>query len=78
MLDPSKTKSVTKDGKTKEDKQSQRPLLPKSAILRMLSEIIKSYSNCTHLITQYMYHGGQSELVQEVRGHSNRALDGVQ
>ena len=67
ILDTTKTKFALKDGNTKEEKQSQRPLLPKSAILRMLSEIIKSYSNCTLLITQYMYHAGQSELVQEVR-----------
>ncbi|XP_053377275.1 E3 ubiquitin-protein ligase HUWE1-like isoform X3 [Mercenaria mercenaria] len=55
----------TKDGSSAEEKQAQRPLLTKSSILRMLSEIIKSYCNCTQHITQHMYHSGQTELVQE-------------
>jgi hypothetical protein len=40
--------------------------MPKSAVLRLLSEMIKSYSSCTRLITNYSYHGGQSDLVVEV------------
>lgn len=40
--------------------------MPKSAVLRLLSEMIKSYSSCTRLITNYTYHSGQSELVVEV------------
>lgn len=60
--------SKTKDGSAAEDKQAQRPLLTKSSILRMLSEMIKSYCSCTQLITQHLYHAGQSELVQEVSG----------
>lgn len=41
--------------------------MPKSAVLRLLSEMIKSYSSCTRLITNYTYHSGQSELVVEVK-----------
>ena len=43
------------------------PLIPKSAILRLLSEMIRSYGNCVQLITQYTYSPGQTELVPEVR-----------
>ncbi|XP_055882443.1 E3 ubiquitin-protein ligase HUWE1-like isoform X4 [Biomphalaria glabrata] len=42
-----------------------RPLIPKSAILRLLSEIIRSYGNCVQLITQHNYSPGQTELVPE-------------
>ncbi|RUS89503.1 hypothetical protein EGW08_002736 [Elysia chlorotica] len=41
------------------------PLIPKSAILRLLSEIIRSYGNCVQLITQYYYQPGQTELVPD-------------
>ncbi|KAK7483667.1 hypothetical protein BaRGS_00025100, partial [Batillaria attramentaria] len=58
------TDKESKDTKPADDKKA-RPLIPKSAILRLLSEVIKSYSNCTQLITQYNYEAGQSELVAE-------------
>ncbi|XP_046372246.1 E3 ubiquitin-protein ligase HUWE1-like isoform X1 [Haliotis rufescens] len=61
----SSTSKEQKDTKSAEDIRKQRPLLPKSAILRLLSEIIKSYGNCTQLITQYTYHSGQTEMVSE-------------
>ena len=54
------------DGKQSEDRAAQKPLLTKSNILRILSEVIKSYCNCTLLVTQHMYHAGQSELIDEV------------
>lgn len=56
----------TGEGKAGEDKASQKPLLTKSNILRILSEVIRSYCNCTQLVTQHMYHAGQSELIPEV------------
>ena len=55
-----------KELKSAEDSKKWRPLLPKSALLRLLSEVIKSYGSCTHLITQHMYFAGQSEMVPEV------------
>ncbi|KAK3600176.1 hypothetical protein CHS0354_039470 [Potamilus streckersoni] len=58
-------KHKDKDSKSAEESRKQRPLLPKSALLRLLSEIIKSYSSCTQLITQYVYPPGLSELVLE-------------
>ncbi|XP_064606987.1 E3 ubiquitin-protein ligase HUWE1-like isoform X3 [Liolophura sinensis] len=54
-----------KDGKTAEELRKLKPLLPKSSILRLLSEIVKSYSNCAKLITQHTYHSDQSELIAE-------------
>lgn len=59
-------KEETKDAKSIEENRKQKPLLPKSAVLRLLSEFIKSYSSCTQLITQYSYKAGQSELISEV------------
>ena len=62
----SKTQSKEADLKSAEEAKKQRPLLPKSSILRLISEIIKSYCSCTQLITQHMYQAGQSELITEV------------
>ncbi|KAK6177350.1 hypothetical protein SNE40_015469 [Patella caerulea] len=59
------TTKEQKEAKTAEDARKKRPLLPKSSILRLLSEFIKSYGNCSQLITQYNYHVGQTELVME-------------
>ncbi|XP_033745348.1 E3 ubiquitin-protein ligase HUWE1-like isoform X3 [Pecten maximus] len=54
-----------KDAKSAEDSRKQSLLMPKSLILRLLSEMVKSYGSCTQLITQHVYAGGQSELVPE-------------
>ena len=53
---------------TKEDEQSKekKPLLSKSAVLRILAELSRSYAGCAVLVCQHMYHAGQSELVTEV------------
>ena len=56
-----------KEQKSNAEDQGLKPLLPKSAILRLLSEIVKSYTSCTQLITQHMYTAGQSEIITEVR-----------
>ena len=52
-------------GKDEEDKKLQ-PLLPKSGVLRLLAELIKSYAGCGLLVTQYTYSAGQSPLITEV------------
>ncbi|GFO42891.1 E3 ubiquitin-protein ligase huwe1-like [Plakobranchus ocellatus] len=44
---------------------ASQPLIPKSAILRLISEIIRSYGNCVQLITQYNYQPGQTDLVPD-------------
>ncbi|XP_060080556.1 E3 ubiquitin-protein ligase HUWE1-like [Ylistrum balloti] len=61
----SKDQTKDKDTKTVEDSRKQSLLMPKSLILRLLSEMVKSYGSCTQLITQHVYIGGQSELVPE-------------
>ena len=50
-----------------EEEKKKRPLIPKSAIMRLLAELVKSYTNCAHLITQHNFVAGQSELIAEVQ-----------
>ncbi|XP_078340185.1 E3 ubiquitin-protein ligase HUWE1-like isoform X5 [Crassostrea virginica] len=52
-------------GAGSEDQEKKRPLMPKSSVLRLLSEVVKSYSSCTQLITQYTYTAAQTTLVHE-------------
>lgn len=47
---------------------ARKHMLVRSSVLRLLSEVVKSYSLCGALVTQHTYKAGQSELVQEVRG----------
>ena len=57
-----------KDAKGKEDEdKKQQSLLPKSGILRLLAELIKSYAGCALLVTQHTYTAEQSPLITEVR-----------
>jgi hypothetical protein len=49
------------------EEEKKRPLLPKSAILKILAEAVRSYSGCAKLITDHSYCAGQSEMVTEVR-----------
>jgi len=55
---------LEKEAKTEKDK-SRRPLLPKSAVCRLLAEMVKSYAGCARLITEHQYTAGMSELVKE-------------
>ena len=43
-----------------------KPLLSKSAVLRMLSEFVKSYPSCANIVVQHSYMAGQSDSVNEV------------
>lgn len=53
------------------EEEKKRPLLPKSAILKILAEAVRSYSGCAKLITDHSYTAGQSEMVTEVRHKLN-------
>jgi hypothetical protein len=53
------------------EEEKKRPLLPKSAILKILAEAVRSYSGCAKLITDHSYTAGQSEMVMEVRHKLN-------
>jgi len=62
------TVQVPNTDSTKEDEQNKdkKPLLTKSAVLRLLAELSRSYAGCAVLICQHTYHAGQSELITEV------------
>jgi hypothetical protein len=53
------------------EEEKKRPLLPKSAILKILAEAVRSYSGCAKLIADHSYCAGQSEMVTEVRHRLN-------
>jgi len=55
----------SKDSKELEDARKKRHLLPKSAVCRLLAEMVKSYAGCARLITEHVYPGGISELVKD-------------
>ena len=64
-----------KEAKAKEeDEKKKRPLMPKSAIMRLLAEMVRSYTGCAQMVTQHSYHTGQSELVTEVRNIIYKSL----
>ncbi|XP_046484252.1 E3 ubiquitin-protein ligase HUWE1 isoform X1 [Neodiprion pinetum] len=55
---------ISNNGKV-EPEEAKKPLLPKSAILKMLAEAVRSYGAVANLITEHTYRAGQSELVVE-------------
>ena len=55
----------SKENKEAEERKKRRHLLPKSAICRLLAEMVKSYAGCAKLITEHLYPSGMSELVKE-------------
>ena len=48
-----------------EPEEAKKPLLPKSAILKMLAEAVRSYGAVANLIAEYSYKAGQSEMIPE-------------
>jgi len=56
------------DGAKEDEEQSKdkKPLLSKSAVLRLLAELSRSYAGCAVLICQHTYQAGQSQLITEV------------
>ncbi|XP_057320129.1 E3 ubiquitin-protein ligase HUWE1-like isoform X1 [Microplitis mediator] len=48
-----------------EPEEAKKPLLSKSAILKMLAESIRSYGAIANLIAEHTYRAGQSEMVTE-------------
>ncbi|UYV80320.1 HUWE1 [Cordylochernes scorpioides] len=57
-------KDGAKDAKNEEAKKNA-PLIPKSAICRLLAELVRSYAGAAKLIAEHMFLAGQSELVPE-------------
>ncbi|XP_053985847.1 E3 ubiquitin-protein ligase HUWE1-like isoform X2 [Hylaeus volcanicus] len=48
-----------------EPEEAKKPLLAKSAILKILAEAVRSYGAVACLITDHVYRAGQSEMVTE-------------
>lgn len=57
------TKKLSADGKSIQD--WQKPLLPKSSIMRLLAEIVKSYTCCAQMITMHTFSPEATNLVTE-------------
>lgn len=66
--DASEEKSSTSkpnDDSSEDLECKPQPLLPKSAILRLLAEMVRSYAGCAQLLAQFSYQAGDSALVTE-------------
>lgn len=48
-----------------EESKKNRSLMAQSSLLRLLAELARSYNVVAKLITEYVYHPGQSELITE-------------
>lgn len=48
-----------------EPEEAKKPILTKSAILKILAEAVRSYGAVASLITEHTYRAGQSEMVPE-------------
>ncbi|KAL7301215.1 hypothetical protein TKK_0006181 [Trichogramma kaykai] len=62
---PLKMYTDSSNGNKIEPEEGKKPLLPKSAILKLLAETVRSYGAIANLITEYTYRAGQSELIPE-------------
>ncbi|KFM70449.1 E3 ubiquitin-protein ligase HUWE1, partial [Stegodyphus mimosarum] len=59
------TKDASKDSKSESSSMKNIPIIRKSGICRILAELVRSYSQCARMITDYSFHAGDSELVTE-------------
>ena len=58
--------SQEKEKATEEEpSKKKQPLLSKSAVCRLLAELVKSYGSCAKLITEHVYETGISDNVKE-------------
>lgn len=48
-----------------EDELKKRPLFTKSAVCKLLAELVKSYGGCAKLITDHVYECGITDLIKE-------------
>ena len=62
------SKEENKDS-TRDVKAPSKPLLPKSAILKLLAELVKSYAGVGQLITEYS-HNAKLSSASEVSSNS--------
>ncbi|XP_035221251.1 E3 ubiquitin-protein ligase HUWE1-like, partial [Stegodyphus dumicola] len=59
------TKDTSKDSKSESSSMKNIPIIRKSGICRILAELVRSYSQCARMITDYSFPVGVSELVTE-------------
>lgn len=60
-----KSKQAAVIASSDEESSKKKPLLSKSAVCRLLAELVKSYGGCAKLITDHVYDAGISELIKE-------------
>ncbi len=62
-----KEKKSSPSTPTAEEEAAKRklPLMTKSAVCRLLAELVKSYGSCAKLITEHVYEAGISENIKE-------------
>lgn len=60
------SKDSSKKKKSNSSSLKNIPIIRKSGICQLLAELVRSYSQCARLITEYSFHTGDSELVPEV------------
>lgn len=60
------TFEVLNSKKEEFDRSRALPLLQKSSILRLMAELVRSFSGCAILVTQHTFEANQSELINEV------------
>lgn len=60
------SKDSSKENKPDSSTLKNIPIIRKSGICRLLAELVRSYTQCARLITEYSFHAGDSELVPEV------------
>lgn len=60
-----KAKQAAAAAATEDENSKKKPLLSKSAVCRLLAELVKSYGGCAKLITDHVYDAGISELIKE-------------
>ncbi|XP_059079512.1 E3 ubiquitin-protein ligase HUWE1-like isoform X2 [Tigriopus californicus] len=61
--DPSKDDTAA--ASKAEDELKKRPLFTKSAVCKLLAELVKSYGGCAKLITEHLYECGITDLIKE-------------
>ncbi|KAJ8683247.1 hypothetical protein QAD02_019039 [Eretmocerus hayati] len=48
-----------------EPEEAKKPLISKSAVIKILAESVRSYTAIANIIAEYTYRSGQSEMIQE-------------
>lgn len=66
---PASSAGTTGQTPSKDETSKSKLLIPKSAILRLLAELVMSYAGIAQAVAQYQYMVGQAKHVKEVCGN---------